>query len=124
MPFEFPSGPWRGYWLYPGSAARHKMRLDLKFAAARVMGDGDDEIGYFVINGKYDAEGGTCAWTKTYPRSHQVFYTGARDARGISGVWATHPGWSGGFAIWPGEHEEGFADETEEADSVTLLVPG
>jgi hypothetical protein len=110
MGYEFPSGPWRGYWLYPHRPARHKMRLDLKFAAGRVMGDGDDEVGYFVINGRYDAETGDVHWTKTYPRRHQVFYSGRRDTRGISGMWEIHSWYSGGFAIWPGESEEGPAE--------------
>jgi hypothetical protein len=90
------------------------MRLDLKFAAGRMMGDGDDEVGYFVINGKYDAESDDAAWTKTYPGRHDVRYVGRRDARGISGTWVIPGDRSGSFAIWPGESEEGVTEVKEE----------
>jgi hypothetical protein len=94
------------------------MRLDLKFAAGRMMGDGDDEVGYFVINGKYDAETGEAWWTKTYPGSHEVHYDGMRNPRGISGEWQIHAMWRGGFAIWPGESEEGPVErESEEVEA-------
>lgn len=114
MSTEFPSGPWRGHWLEPGGDARHRMRLDLKFAAGRMMGDGDDEVGYFVINGRYESETGECLWTKTYPGRHQVVYFGQGNGRGISGDWEIKGQRSGGFAIWPGESEEG-ASEIEHA---------
>jgi hypothetical protein len=98
------------------------MRLDLKFAAARIMGDGDDEVGYFVINGRYDAETGACSWTKTYPGSHQVWYTGNRDSRGISGTWVIRQNWSGGFAIWPGDTGEGASEHERVSEEIPEAV--
>lgn len=114
MSLEFPSGPWRGYWLEPHGSTKHRMRLDLKFAASRMMGDGDDEVGYFVINGKYDGETGACGWTKTYPKRHQVLYDGKGTGNRIAGTWILPGDRSGRFLIWAGESEEGPSEESSE----------
>jgi hypothetical protein len=96
------------------------MRLDLKFAAARMMGDGDDEVGYFVINGKYDGETGVCHWTKTYPRRHQVQYQGAGTGNRIAGTWILPGDRSGRFLIWAGESEEGPSERSSVNRKKTL----
>ena len=60
----FPSGPWTGFYNYrPGD--RHRMDLQLTFANGNMSGDGVDDIGRFLIKGRYDAANRECYWTKT-----------------------------------------------------------
>ncbi len=118
MGMDPPSGAWKGYWTYSHSPQRRKQRMDLKFAAARMMGDGDDEVGYFCINGKYDSESGAVSWIKTYPKSHQVMYSGRWDGIMITGSWRIESAASGNFAIWPGDTEEGAADRQHIEESL------
>lgn len=98
----FPSGPWSGYYLHHGSTDRHKMGLDLKFAAGLVDGSGDDDIGRFQVRGHYDPATLVVTWTKAYPGSHDVHYRGFREGRGIWGTWEVRSDRTGGFQIWPG----------------------
>ena len=96
----FPSGPWRGFYNYqPGD--RHAMDLDLTFANGLMSGDGRDDIGLFLIKGKYDAQSRECHWTKTYIGAHDVFYRGFREGKGIWGTWEISIFGHGGFHIWP-----------------------
>jgi hypothetical protein len=105
----FPSGPWVGFYNYaPGD--RHGMDLHLTFANGVLTGDGIDDIARFLIRGRYDAAALECHWTKTYPGSHDVYYRGFREGKGIWGTWEIGPFAHGGFHIWPkgmaeGEHE-------------------
>src|SRR4029077_13673773 len=52
----YPSGPWIGFYLYKflGSPRRYRMDLHLTFSQGRMAGEGNDNIGPFIINGKYD----------------------------------------------------------------------
>ena len=77
------------------------MDLHLTFANGRMTGEGNDDVGQFIIAGHYDAEALECHWTKTYPGSHDVFYRGFRDGKGIWGTWEITPDCRGGFHIWP-----------------------
>ncbi len=96
----FPSGPWTGFYNYtPGD--KHRMDLDLTFANGALTGDGNDDIGHFLINGRYDAQTCECRWTKTYAGSHDVFYQGYREGKGIWGRWEIGLLNHGGFHIWP-----------------------
>jgi hypothetical protein len=105
----FPSGPWLGYYLYsPGD--RHRMDLDLTFANGSMTGDGNDDIGRFLIKGRYDSSNGECYWTKSYVGAHDVFYRGFREGKGIWGTWQIPPYAHGGFQIWPRQAGEGEAD--------------
>ena len=65
-----------------------------------MTGDGVDDIGRFLIQGRYDAAGGECHWTKQYVGKHSVFYRGFREGRGIWGTWELSRT-RGGFHIWP-----------------------
>ncbi len=42
------------------------MDLVLIFADRTVSGDGSDDIGQFVLAGRFDGTNGECYWTKTY----------------------------------------------------------
>ena len=97
----FPSGPWVGFYNYGPASGRHRMDLGLTFAKGRVTGDGIDDIGRFLIAGRFDAEARECDWTKTYPGSHDVFYRGFREGKGIWGTWEIGIFSHGGFNIWP-----------------------
>jgi hypothetical protein len=102
----FPSGPWVGFYNY-GPGDRHRMDLHLTFANGIVSGDGNDDVGRFLIRGHYDAANRECQWTKTYPGSHDVSYRGFREGKGIWGTWEIGLLGHGGFHIWPKGAEEG-----------------
>jgi hypothetical protein len=120
----FPSGPWVGFYNYlPGD--RHRMDLHLTFANGSISGDGSDDIGRFLIKGRYDSASRECHWTKTYIGAHDVFYRGFREGKGIWGTWEIARLTSGGFHIWPRDAREGESDteaaQTEEsADAIAL----
>jgi hypothetical protein len=105
----FPSGPWVGFYTYAARARRHRMDLALEFGNGRITGEGNDEIGPFIISGRYDSKSGECHWTKTYICRHDVYYAGSRSGKGIGGTWEIRQVDRGGFRIWP------LASEGEEA---------
>ncbi len=120
----FPSGPWVGFYNYsPGD--KHHMELDLTFANGRVTGTGIDDVGRFIINGRYDSNTLECWWTKTYPGSHDVFYRGFREGKGIWGTWEITAFHRGGFHIWPRATGEGesVAEEAKQQQPAELVVP-
>jgi len=108
---DFPSGPWTGFYNYGRSTHKHRMDLGLTFADHAVSGDGSDDIGHFVVIGRFDSENGECNWTKTYIGGHDVYYRGFREGKGIWGLWEL-PNESGGFHIWPLGQAE--ADQNQE----------
>jgi hypothetical protein len=68
-----------------------------------MTGQGRDQVGKFVCDGRYDVADGRCAWIKRYIGKHDVYYQGYNEGKGIWGVWNV-PGpteWKGGFHIWP-----------------------
>jgi hypothetical protein len=102
---QFPSGPWTGFYTYAPSD-KHRMDLHLDFSGDCITGDGNDDVGRFLIRGKYDASSRECFWTKTYLGSHDVYYRGFREGKGIWGTWEIMTFAHGGFHIWPkGEQE-------------------
>jgi hypothetical protein len=102
----FPSGPWTEFYNYrPGD--RHRMDLRLTFANGNMSGDGVDDVGRFLIKGRYDAASHECYWTKTYLGAHDVFYRGFREGKGIWGTWEITIQYHGGFHIWPRQASEG-----------------
>ena len=121
---NFPSGPWVGFYNYqPGD--KHRMDLQLSFANGVVTGTGNDDIGPFVINGRYDAKSCECYWTKTYPGSHDVFYRGFREGKGIWGTWEIRNESRGGFHIWPRSASEGeevteYAEQPEPVNAIAV----
>ena len=90
------------------------MDLVLTFSNGSISGDGRDDVGRFVITGRYDSGSGECYWTKHYIGQHSVFYRGFREGKGIWGLWELGVD-SGGFHIWPLGEEEGER-EYEEAE--------
>lgn len=114
----FPSGPWTGFYSYrPGD--RHRMDLRLDFARGNLTGDGNDDVGRFLIKGRYDAASRECYWTKSYVGAHDVFYRGFREGKGIWGIWQIKLLGQGGFHIWPRSTGEGEA----ESESATQAEP-
>ena len=88
------------------------MDLNLTFSQGAINGDGNDDIGPFLIKGRYDPARLECHWTKTYVGSHDVFYRGFREGKGIWGTWEITIREHGGFHIWPRSAGEG--QETSE----------
>jgi hypothetical protein len=126
----FPSGPWTGFYNYhPGG--RHRMDLQLTFANGAISGDGSDDVGRFLVKGRYDAANRECYWTKSYLGAHDVFYRGFREGKGIWGTWEITIQHHGGFHIWPREAGEGealaetvAAEKTVDAIATEQMVPG
>lgn len=118
----FPSGPWTGFYNYrPGD--RYRMELQLTFANGSLNGDGSDDIGPFLIKGRYNSTNLECHWTKSYIGRHDVFYRGFREGKGIWGTWEIQTRWRGGFHIWPrraGDAEESseFAEQAAPVDVI------
>jgi hypothetical protein len=120
---QFPSGPWIGFYTYyPGD--RHRMDLHLTFANGSMSGDGNDDIGRFLIKGHYDSGNGDCYWTKTYVGAHDVFYRGFREGKGIWGTWEITQSTRGGFHIWPRLTSPGdqAAEHSESEESVDAVA--
>jgi len=67
---------WVGFYTYSGAHDKHRMDLGLDFANGRVSGEGNDDVGAFVISGRFDSAKGECDWTKPYIGAHDVFYRG------------------------------------------------
>jgi hypothetical protein len=88
------------------------MNLGLTFAKGTITGEGHDDVGPFVIRGKYDGKSAECHWTKSYVAKHDVFYKGFQEGKGILGGWEIGTKFHGGFHIWP-VGSGGGDDETE-----------
>jgi hypothetical protein len=120
---RFPSGPWKGFFLQPGSPDRHWMDLDLSFRGGELRGEGRDRIGEFLIRGRYELADGKCWWTKRYIARHDISYTGFNEGKGIWGTWVWKeqlaPWWRGGFHIWPAA----MGDPTQRALAEALDEP-
>ncbi len=95
------------------------MDLVLTFVNRHISGDGRDDIGMFLVAGRFDDTSGECYWTKTYIGAHDVYYRGFREGEGIWGLWEL-PNDSGGFHIWP-LGEEGREQEHETAEEPAPL---
>ena len=122
----FSSGPWTGFYNY-SPKDKHRMDLDLTFAAGKMSGDGNDDVGRFMIHGQYDEKSLECSWTKTYVGAHSVFYRGFREGKGIWGTWEITAMSRGGFHIWPkrageGEGETTAAEKKQPAKTVLPAV--
>jgi hypothetical protein len=99
------------------------MELQLTFANGSLNGDGSDDIGPFLIKGRYNSTNLECHWTKSYIGRHDVFYRGFREGKGIWGTWEIQTRWRGGFHIWPrraGDAEESseFAEQAAPVDVI------
>jgi hypothetical protein len=119
----FPSGPWTGFYNY-GPGDRHRMDLALTFANGGLGGDGADDIGAFLIKGRYDAANLECYWTKSYVGAHDVFYRGFREGKGIWGTWEIRNDSRGGFHIWPRQAGEGKtkSESSEQVEPVDAIA--
>jgi hypothetical protein len=96
------------------------MQLHLTFANGMISGEGNDDLGRFLIQGRYDSQTAESHWTKAYVGAHDVFYRGFREGKGIWGTWEIGNFAHGGFQIWP--KEAGNAETTEESNVATERV--
>ncbi len=90
------------------------MQLHLAFATGSLTGEGSDDVGRFLIKGRYDGVSRECYWTKSYLGAHDVFYRGFREGKGIWGTWEITIRDHGGFHIWPRGAEQGAAEHDAE----------
>ena len=124
----FCSGPWTGFYNYHPGGERHRMQLQLTFTNGLMSGDGVDDVGRFLIRGRYDTATLECHWTKSYIGAHDVFYRGFREGKGIWGRWEIKSRLHGGFHIWSrraGEGEEQSEEEelAEPVDAIATDMP-
>ena len=101
------------------------MKLDLLFSHdGKIIGDGIDDVGQFIIDGVFDSASLEARWTKQYVGRHSVEYSGRYDQRSIVGSWNLR-GFTGGFRIWPGESAEGMEEdaavELEQPEELVLV---
>jgi len=124
MSDEFPSGPWTGFYVYGGRPERHRMDLGLDFAKGTVTGEGTDDLGAFVVRGRFDAAAKECHWTKTYVGGHDVYYDGFREGRYIWGTWEIRATLTGGFKVWPLAGGAGDGDAQPEEKELPVDAVG
>jgi len=103
------------------------MDLHLTFTNGNMTGEGNDDVGRFLIKGRYDAASRECYWTKSYVGAHDVFYRGFREGKGIWGTWEIKLLGHGGFHIWPrgageSEAQSEAATQAEPADAIATEV--
>ncbi len=96
------------------------MDLNLQFGQGQIHGDGSDDIGRFLIKGRFDAANRECHWNKSYLGGHDVYYRGFREGKGIWGTWEITIQYHGGFHIWP--RQAGDGEELAEARQQTELA--
>lgn len=98
------------------------MQLHLTFANGMMSGDGNDDLGRFLIKGRYDSQTAESHWTKTYVGAHDVFYRGFREGKGIWGTWEIDNLDHGGFHIWPKQAGDSEATESESSTQHVDLI--
>jgi hypothetical protein len=118
----FPSGPWVGFYQYV-PRDKHRMDLHLEFSEGRISGDGNDDVGAFLIRGDYDPNSRECRWIKAYLGGHQVYYRGFRENTGIWGTWEINVFARGGFHIWPRNASAEAEETTSAAGSESVVRP-
>lgn len=75
--------------------------LALRFADGAIAGEGEDCVGPFTFEGRYDDRGAVVI-VKHYLDGHDVLYRGQHDGEGtIFGQWSIGPHISGPFALSP-----------------------
>ncbi|MBI3817382.1 MAG: hypothetical protein HY286_01730 [Planctomycetes bacterium] len=106
------------------------MDLSIRFFEGLLRGDGSDDVGIFIIRGSYDRESMDVHFVKNYPGSHDVYYKGVRDGKGIWGTWEITAKvhnfilkQTGGFNIWPGGNDGGIAVVAKEESFVQHEIP-
>ncbi len=109
------SGPWSGFWIQ--ELIRGTMKLRLYISGEIVSGEGEDELGGFVVHGNYWPATEAVKFRKRYP-THDVEYNGTWDGAMISGLWRIRArkgvyADKGGFDIWPDTEEEAIESFTE-----------
>ena len=117
---RFPTGPWVGFFLDKRLVGKHWMELHLTFKEGKMIGEGRDRVGKFVVDGTYHTDDGKAYFTKTYVGRHSIQYSGYNEGKGIWGTWElVWPPYhfTGGFHIWPKEMPDPTQPKlTEEAE--------
>jgi hypothetical protein len=88
-----------------------------------MTGAGNDDVGSFVVTGRYDTDNLECHWKKAYLGAHEVYYEGYREGKGIWGRWEINAFTHGGFHIWPQAQEETTTETEALEQSMTEEQP-
>jgi hypothetical protein len=81
----FKSGRWLGS--YHQFEMDHPQILDVGFESGEMVGAGADEIGPFLIAGRYNETTAAADWLKHYIGRHTVVYSGRLTGATLSGQW-------------------------------------
>jgi hypothetical protein len=82
---RFKSGRWVGS--YRQFDRDNPQLLDVGFEKGLMVGTGADQIGLFLIAGRYDEAAATAEWLKHYIGRHTVVYSGKLSEATLSGSW-------------------------------------
>jgi len=82
---RFKSGRWTGS--YRQFEMDHPQLLEVGFEKGLMVGTGADQIGLFLIAGRYDEATATAEWLKHYIGRHTVLYSGRLSGTTLSGSW-------------------------------------
>lgn len=84
-----PSGLWGGHYSQPSfNVSKAQMELFLSFSDGRVMGEGRDIVGDFLIlNGRYHKDNNSVSFTKQYASYGVRYYGHWSENIGIQGFW-------------------------------------
>ena len=94
------------------------MDLNLAFSNGTMSGDGNDDVGRFLIKGRYDAPSRECHWTKSYLGAHDVFTARLIETAGLETVFV---GGFGTSASQLGLPDVGFLTLTEDVEAFYLV---
>jgi len=104
---------WTGWWEQRGLGRRMMHNLVLDIAAdGTVRGSGEDCIGRFTFDGRFQPDG-TISLVKQYLGRHWVSYEGHNSGEGIFGTWNISDFWRGNFALRPAAEGEDACDEIQ-----------
>jgi hypothetical protein len=68
----------------------HPQLLDVDFENGVMLGTGADQVGLFLIAGRYNDATATAEWLKHYIGRHTVLYSGRLSGTTLSGAWTLH----------------------------------
>ena len=92
---HLPSGYWTGFYVYYHSQERHEMLLMLDFINGNISGNGQDDVGAFTFEGRYDLTSMTCRFMNTIAHIKSIIMDRSmKMVYGANGILYTIPAWA------------------------------
>lgn len=90
MSYFVQTGQWTGHYVQYGSEfpMRFKNFYIMPVPQGYIKGEGEDEIGKFVIKGSFNNNATAVRFAKTYIGQHTIYYQGEFTGSSIEGFWA------------------------------------